>query len=534
VLSLDSKNAPAHRGLATLYLATRRAPEAEAHLRALADQDTSAAATDRLGLADYYISVDRTDAAFRVLEPLSQGKAGSAAATRMAAITYVRDGRAQGNQAIDAVLAKNPHSAPALILKSRFRVAEGHLDEALKLAQAAVQSDTQSVPALYLEGTIYRVLKQTDKAAVAFGEVLRLNPRATSAQLQLAELNLRQGKAGAAVQLADDAARRAPGDQAIQLTLLRTLIANGQIDRADGVARELLAKNPRAGVLHDAAAEIALTRGDRAAARKSFARALELQPGDLEAAEGLARLDLADKNPAAARTRADQILARAPKNAAVMVLAARVYGASGDMAQAEQRLRDAIQLDPSNLDAYILLGELYGSQHQLAEARTTFQSYLKMQPDSVPINTIIGILYSLEGNRGEARRQYERVLQIDPQATAASNNLAFIYAEDGGNLDVALQLAQRAKQKLPASPEVADTIGWVYVKKSMPALAVQQLQQAADRAPSNAMIQYHLGVALTKSGDVSRGRQALERALRLNLAPAAADDARRLLAERNS
>jgi Tfp pilus assembly protein PilF len=217
-----------------------------------------------------------------------------------------------------------------------------------------------------------------------------------------------------------------------------------------------------------------------------------------------------------------------------MVLAARVYGASGDTAQAEQRLREAIQLDPSNLDAYMLLGEMYGSQNRLPEARATFQSILKMEPNSVPINTIIGILYSMEGNRAEAKRQYERVLQIDPQAPAASNNLAFIYAEQGGNLDVALQLAQHAKQKLPTSPEVADTIGWVYVKKSMPALAVPQLQQAADGAPNNAMIQYHLGVALTKSGDVARGRQALERALRLNLAPAAADDAKRLLAERNS
>jgi putative PEP-CTERM system TPR-repeat lipoprotein len=535
VLELDPKNALAHRGLATLFVATGRMPEAESHLRALADQDTSPGATDRLSLADYYISMNRLDAAVQVLEPLTkQGDAAAAAATRAAAIKYVRDGAAEGNRAIDEVLAKHPHSTVALVLKSRFRVAEGHLDEALKFAQSAVQSDPQSVPARYLEGTIYRALKQPAKAAESFGEVLRLNPRATPAQIQLAELNLQQGKAAAAVQLADEAARRVPGDQAIQLTLLRTLMANGQLDRANSVAHDLLAKNPNAAVLHDASAQISLARGDRGSARKSFARALELQKSDLQAVEGLARLDLADRNPVAAKARLDDVLSRAPKNPAVALLAARVYGASGDTARAEQKLRDAIQLDPSALDPYILLGELYGSQHRLAEARQTFQSILKMQPDSVPINTIVGILYSFEGNRAEAKRQYERVLKIDPHATAAANNLAFIYADEGGNLDMALQLAQSAKQKLPTSPEVADTIGWVYVKKSMPSLAVQQLQQAADGAPNNAMIQYHLGVALTKSGDVVRGRQALQRALKLNLAPAAADDARRLLAERNS
>ncbi len=80
---------------------------------------------------------------------------------------------------------------------------------------------------------------------------------------------------------------------------------------------------------------------------------------------------------------------------------------------------------------------------------------------------------------------------------------------------------------------MADTVGWVYLKKSLPSLAVQQLQQAADAAPGNAMIQYHLGVALTKAGDAARGRQALERALRLNLAAPAATDARQMLG-RNS
>ena len=47
----------------------------------------------------------------------------------------------------------------------------------------------------------------------------------------------------------------------------------------------------------------------------------------------------------------------------------------------------------------------------------------------------------------------------------AANNLAFLYADEGGNLDLALQLAQTAKQHLPNSAEVDDTLGWVYYKK---------------------------------------------------------------------
>ncbi len=40
-------------------------------------------------------------------------------------------------------------------------------------------------------------------------------------------------------------------------------------------------------------------------------------------------------------------------------------------------------------------------------------------------------------------------------------------AETGGNLDEALTLATRAKQKLPSLAEVSDTIGWIYLKKNL-------------------------------------------------------------------
>ena len=61
----------------------------------------------------------------------------------------------------------------------------------------------------------------------------------------------------------------------------------------------------------------------------------------------------------------------------------------------------------------------------------------------------------------------------------------------------------------------------------------QQLEQAAGKLPTSATVQDHYGVALAKARLADRGRQALQRALQLNLAAAAAD-ARRLLKQLNS
>ena len=58
----------------------------------------------------------------------------------------------------------------------------------------------------------------------------------------------------------------------------------------------------------------------------------------------------------------------------------------------------------------------------------------------------------------------------------------------------------------------------------------RDLEEAVSRAPNSANTHYHLGIALTKAGDVERGRKALERALSLNLNEAAAAEARKLMA----
>ena len=85
---------------------------------------------------------------------------------------------------------------------------------------------------------------------------------------------------------------------------------------------------------------------------------------------------------------------------------------------------------------------------------------------------MVGMLHELQNNKEEAKRWYEKALVADASAPVAANNLAWLTAEQGGNLDVAMQLAQTAKARLPDSPQVDDTLGWVYYKKGLHTLAI--------------------------------------------------------------
>jgi Flp pilus assembly protein TadD len=121
----------------------------------------------------------------------------------------------------------------------------------------------------------------------------------------------------------------------------------------------------------------------------------------------------------------------------------------------------------------------------------------------------------------------------------ASNSLASVMLQSGGNLDVALSLAQTARRGLPQSSGVADTLGWIYYQKGAYHSAVDSLREALrlsqdSHSPDNPQFHYHLGMAYAKSGQTTLARQHLQEALKLGPNSSDADDAKRQLAELKS
>jgi Flp pilus assembly protein TadD len=138
-------------------------------------------------------------------------------------------------------------------------------------------------------------------------------------------------------------------------------------------------------------------------------------------------------------------------------------------------------------------------------------------------------LYDQQKNDDLARKHYEQALALDANDYGVANNLAWIYAKQGKNLDVALGLAQKAKQLQPDNPVATDTLAWVQYKKGLYAGAVQLLQDCVNKAPQTPTYHFHFGMALIGSGDKKRADQELQTALRLNLSGEDADLARATL-----
>ena len=95
-----------------------------------------------------------------------------------------------------------------------------------------------------------------------------------------------------------------------------------------------------------------------------------------------------------------------------------------------------------------------------------------------------------------------------PDNSVVLNNLAVAYDELGDSR--AIDTALRAYESSPENPAIADTLGWIHVKRGDASSGLPYLEQAAAELAAIDEVRYHLGVALEETGDTARAREIYE------------------------
>jgi tetratricopeptide (TPR) repeat protein len=522
------------RGLAAFYISTGRTIEAETYLKAYAEGGDVLA---KLALADFYTRVGRPADARTVLTPLSSDPTALVRAnTRLAAIEYDGGNHQKAYQLIDAALQRDSKDEAAVLAKFNFLLTDKKPAEALVLANSVVDANPKSTRGLYAKAAALRALGRRNDAETALEELLALRPRDVPSQVMLAEVYLEQGKTAQAAELSAQAIKSQPNAWMPHFVSARVAVAQRNYPRAESELDLLVKATPSAMDVHILRGDMYLQRRDIARARQAYEHALSLDKRHKGALLGLIRSDLGEKKFDSARSRAMTLLETDSDDPIALNLAGATFADSGDKALAEATFRKAIEKHTANLDAYLALGRLYLSEKRLDEARKEFEEVAKRQPErAVSAHTIVGMILAMQGKRDEARKSFQQAIAINPDAASvAANNLAWDYAENGGNLDEALQLAQRAKTQMPQNSSVTDTLGWIYYKKGLTSLAVSTLQEAAVQDATNPAIRYRLGLAYIADGKVPEAQRALNEALRLNPQFSFAENAKRLLASLRS
>jgi predicted Zn-dependent protease len=113
----------------------------------------------------------------------------------------------------------------------------------------------------------------------------------------------------------------------------------------------------------------------------------------------------------------------------------------------------------------------------------------------------------------DARKIYEASLKQNANDGIVLNNLAYLIVESGGDPDLALTYAQRARKEMPHEAGFADTVGVIYLKKNLVDNALEIFEDLVRKNPGYPVFRLHLGEALLRKGETAKARKELQVAL---------------------
>ena len=305
---------------------------------------------------------------------------------------------------------------------------------------------------------------------------------------------------------------------------------NGESDRALSAFQQAQKVNPQNPASHINIAAVYVFKKKYPEALKEYEQALTLDPNRIDALGSMMQVYLLQGDPKSASKRLEAHLAKAKNQAGVYQLLGQLSIATKDNARGIEYLEKAIQINPDLSSAYFLIGSVYAAEKKFDTAIEQYKQVSSKNPTAIQPLMMTGLLYEMKKQPQKANEYYQKVLDLNRNFAPAANNLAYNYAQYGGNVDIALGLAQKARELDPNDPNTADTLGWVQYKKGSYGMSLALLQESNEKfKSSNPTVLYHLGLAYQKNGDPAKAREALTKALAVSQSFPDAQDARKAL-----
>ena len=520
-IATDPKNLTARESLAQIYLKQNNQPKAEETLRQASNDLADNPQGVRL-LADYYTATGQIDKAKAEFAGLAKKypKSLSVQEGYVRILLQVKD-YATAQTVISELMKKNGKDPQVAVLNGIVLLNNGKVADAVNALQSAANNAPKDAFIQLWLGRAALAKGDSGLAEKSFRQAVQLNPRFLEAQEELARMATQRGDMSLLSDVAEKTIAAASGFPGGYLWRAIVELSHNEQDKAEADMKTAISKAPQS-------AQAYLMLGDLRFAQKKYAdgatymeQALQYDPNSTSALRGLVGYDLYKKQPAQALARINAQIAKSPKNSGFYDLLAQLQIQNKNLDQAAAAAQKAMEVNPDDGEAVSIFAQLQVQRGQAANAITAWEQWSKSHPNNAGALAILGTLEESRGNGSKAEDYYKKALAIQPTQSVAANNLAYRMLQNGGNVDVALTLAQTARRGMPNSPSTADTLAWAYYQKGTYGFARDLLEEAIKTSPNNAAAQYHLGMVYAKLGDKTNAATHLKKAI--SLAPDSQD-----------
>ncbi|WP_328337019.1 tetratricopeptide repeat protein [Streptomyces violaceus] len=461
----------------------------------------------------------------------------------------------------ERALALDPAFTPAMtgLAQALLEVDEPDPERARALAQRAVDLDATSVLGHTMVGEVARQQAHYDEALAALDEALRLEPRYAYALGTRGQVLHALQRLPEAIESLERAAELAPDTAWIQSALGNVYLQaslrarrTGDPDIVPDDLRHAVQRLERAAELLPSpeawmnAAQVRADLGEFDIAERDLRRALDVEPGHLDARLGLARLLSLTEHGEEALTE----LERAAGGDELPPYGETIRGRSlytlGRYEESAASLEAAVRRAPEDQEAHAALGETYRVTGQLDAALAQLNAAVELDGDDAWALASRGAVFGALDDEARALADLHRALELAPDYLFAWSQLRSLLESWNRQEEAVTQLAE-ANARNPDDPDllmeyaqalssagqnqealaVLDEVlwrkpdealatrlyGWTLLSLGRHTEAVSCFERAAQADPHNEVALNDLAEAKTRCGQVDEALQIIERAL---------------------
>lgn len=446
----------------------------------------------------------------------------------------------------------NPASS-AYRLELAAHYAETGQREKMEATLRSLTEDLRTFPRGYFEVGDFRA-RQRDWAGArqAYEAGMAAQPeRRLDYRKRLLDLEIMQGRREAALALAGEILKEAPGDSDVRRARARLLAAGPaeELETAIGEFTALVNARPaEAGLRLDLGTAL-LQKGAFEDARKQFAEAVRLDPQNLGARRRLAQAALAGRRFVEALEQAELLLAIEPEDAPATLLRSMALAGLGRYAEARADLARLNQRFPGSPEvqlqlalvalqegkvaeaeallgrltargwapdarAGIALAEVYVLRNEFDRARKILEEEMKRSPGEVPRLRRVLAQAALRAGRPEvAVEQYETLAAQGGLADLLRLGEAHLLR---GDTKAAIAVFEKAHRTVPDRPEAISLLADALASDGRGEEAVPLYRRLLELEPDNTAALNNLAYLLADRGErLEEALRHIQRALKL-------------------
>jgi len=423
----------------------------------------------------------------------------------------------QAGQHLRKYLESVPGDVYARKLLAQAQLKSSQPADAAATLAPALKEAPQDPQLLALAGESYMQVRDFGKASAYLEKAAELAPKAAAVRTSLGLSRLAQGDQVRGLSELELATTLDPKSTQATMALVQTEMNLKHYDKALAAVQSLEKAQPDNPQVANLKGAVYMIKGDNASARAAFEKSVSLKPDFFPAVTNLARLDLQDKKPEAAKQRFEKLLEKDKNNAAAM-------GALGDLAVVAKRndeatswyekasaatpdaVAPALKLgvhylinkqeqkaltlarkyqtaNPTNADLLELLGQAQVTTKDVAGALETYSKLAAILPKSPQVQMRLAGVHMLQQNNAAAADDLKRALELQPDFLPA-RMVQIDLAVRNKRPEEALAIARQVQKQNAASPVGFMVEGDLMMAQNKPAQALPVYEKALSIAKS--------------------------------------------------